>query len=90
MYLWEITLVIQYPQNPMRFSCNEIKTGLVVAKRLLLPLDLLPHVLLLHTERKSSVNESFCHGSLLKLKKVLQLICGPIKHILMIGFRLKH
>lgn len=53
-YLRETTLVVQYAQYPMRLSGDEVKTGLVVAEGLLLPLDLLPHVLLLHTQQKSS------------------------------------
>lgn len=54
MYLREAALVVQYAQYPMRLSSDEVETGLVVAEGLLLPLDLLPHVLLLHTQHKSS------------------------------------
>lgn len=50
MYLRETALVVQYAQYPMRLSSDEVKTGLVVAEGLLLPHDLLPHVLLLHTK----------------------------------------
>lgn len=53
-YLRETTLVVKYPQYPMRLSGDEVKAGLVVAEGLLLPLDLLPHILLLHTQHKSS------------------------------------
>lgn len=53
MYLRETALVIQYAQYPMRLSSDEVKTSLVVAEGLLLPHDLLPHVLLLHTQHKS-------------------------------------
>lgn len=53
-YLREAALVVQDAQDPVRFSSNEVKTGLVVAEGLLLPLNLLPHVLLLHTQHKSS------------------------------------
>ena len=49
MYLREPTLVVQYAQYPMRLCSDEVETGLVVAEGLLLPRDLLPHVLLLHT-----------------------------------------
>lgn len=54
MYLRETALVVQYAQYPMGLSSDEVKTGLVVTERLLLPLNLLPHVLLLHTQHKSS------------------------------------
>ena len=49
LYLREAALVVQYAQYPMRLSSDEVETGLVVAEGLLLPLDLLPHVLLLHS-----------------------------------------
>lgn len=52
MYLREAALVIQYAQYPMRLSSDKVETGLVVAEGLLLPLDLLPHVLLLHTQHR--------------------------------------
>lgn len=51
-YLREAALVIKDSQYPMRLCCDEVEAGLVMAVGLLLPLDLLPHVLLLHTARK--------------------------------------
>lgn len=56
MYLRETRLIIQYAQYPMRLSGDQVKTGLVVADGLLLPLDLFPHVLLLHTH-STKVNQ---------------------------------
>lgn len=55
IYLRETALVIQYAQYPMRLRSNEVKTGLVVSEGLLLPLDLLPHVLLLHAQNQKFV-----------------------------------
>lgn len=55
IYLRKTALVIQYAQYPMRLCSNEVKTGLVVAKGLLLPLDLFPHVLLLHAQNQKFV-----------------------------------
>lgn len=52
-YLREAALVVQDAQYPMWFRSDEVKTGLVVAEGLLLPLNLLSHVLLLHTQHKS-------------------------------------
>lgn len=54
-YLREVALVIEDAQYPMRLCCDEVEAGLVMAVGLLLPLDLLPHVLLLHTARESLV-----------------------------------
>lgn len=52
IYLRETTLVIQDPQYPMRLSSDEVEAVLVLAVRLLLPLNLFPHVLLLHTAQR--------------------------------------
>lgn len=51
-YLRKAALVIKDAQYPVRLRRDEVEAGLVMAVGLLLPLDLLPHVLLLHTARK--------------------------------------
>lgn len=54
LHLGEATLVIQYSQDPMRLCGYEVKTWLIVAEGLWLPLDLLPYVFLLEEVNKTN------------------------------------